>query len=382
MLNRLLNKLAPRPHPELMRQRIRLARSLTMALIFLLGLWLMVEVVFRILLPPQIDYPFLLDLLAILFLGICAAISVWLLGRQRLIAAGYLLAIAFFVFATANLVLHPEGAPFLGAVYMLPILIAGAMIGGLSPYPFMACGIVALTVIFFTLFDQHSVSSQINNPFEAYLFLISHIFLYVGAAGIVHFLSGQIASTVAQLHSHAEHLNELAKTDPLTGLANRRHLIEQLEREFDRARRYQRPLTLLYMDLDSFKSINDRHGHLFGDEVLRGSGRSMGAVLRSTDLLARIGGDEFAVLLPESGMTAARNVAKKLRKAINAYGEQLGPVVQSLSFCAGISQIHPDDVSIDDMLIRADSAQYLAKKSGRSDTYTEQDLEQASQTAR
>jgi len=380
MPNRLLTKLAPRPHPELVRQRIELARSLSLALIFLLGLWLVVEVVFRILLPPQIYYPFLLDLLTIIILFICTATVVWLLGRQQLIAAGYLLAIAFFIFTTANLILHPEDAPFLSAVYILPILIAGAMIGGFASYPFMLGGIVALTIVFFNLFDQASVSTPVNNPFEGYLFLISHIFLYVGAAGIMHFLSGQISRTVQQLHSHAEHLNDLAKTDPLTGLANRRHLIEQLEREFDRARRYQRPLTLLYMDLDNFKSINDRHGHLFGDEVMRGSARCMGAVLRSTDLLARIGGDEFAVLLPETGMSAARNVSKKLRKAINAYGEQLGPMVQGLSFCAGISQIHPDDVSIDDMLIRADSAQYLAKKSGKSDTYTEYDLEQTNYT--
>ena len=160
----------------------------------------------------------------------------------------------------------------------------------------------------------------------------------------------------------------------MTGLANRRWLMEQLGRGVLRARRYRRPLSLLYLDLDGFKAINDRFGHLFGDEVLTSAGRAMKAVLRSTDLLARIGGDEFVVLLPETAIEGAYNVTAKLRKALTSYGQQLGPAVPMLSFCAGVSQLHPDDTTIDDILSRADEAQYLAKGTGPGHTRSEKEL--------
>jgi diguanylate cyclase (GGDEF)-like protein len=157
-------------------------------------------------------------------------------------------------------------------------------------------------------------------------------------------------------------------------LANRRHLIEQLEREFARARRYRRPLSLLYLDLDGFKAVNDRFGHMFGDEILRGVAKSMQAVLRSTDLLARIGGDEFAVLLPETNLEGGQKVANKLRKALVAYSQRLGPMIPALTFCAGASQLLKEDRSIDDILARADDAQYLAKSTGKAHTRTQVEL--------
>jgi diguanylate cyclase (GGDEF)-like protein len=213
----------------------------------------------------------------------------------------------------------------------------------------------------------------------AFIFLISHIVFYLGSSAIFQFLSIQVTNTIASLHSDRQRLTELAQTDPLTGLANRRFLIDQLAREFDRAKRYNRPLSLLYLDLDGFKALNDQHGHLFGDEILRGTARSLRAVLRSTDLLARMGGDEFAVLLPETTQDEASNVARKLRKALAAYGKQLGPVVPMLTFSAGVSQLRAADSSIDDILIRADSAQYLAKQTGRGGIRTSFDLERIDQ---
>jgi diguanylate cyclase (GGDEF)-like protein len=167
---------------------------------------------------------------------------------------------------------------------------------------------------------------------------------------------------------------KIAHTDPLTGLANRRHLFERLESEFSRAQRYRRPFCLLYIDMDGFKAINDEFGHLFGDEILRGSARAMQAVLRATDALARIGGDEFAVLLPETDLVGAEQVANKLRKALTAYGAQLSPSLPSLTLSIGVGQIGEDDDAIEDILSRADKAQYLAKSSGKALTRTQHDL--------
>jgi diguanylate cyclase (GGDEF)-like protein len=212
-------------------------------------------------------------------------------------------------------------------------------------------------------------------PATSFIVLGSQIVLFIGTAAIIYSLSNQVQRTIDHLHEQADRLVDLAQTDPLTGLPNRRYFIELLTREFARARRYHRPLTLLYLDLDDFKELNDRHGHLFGDEILRGASRSLKAVLRSTDLLARIGGDEFAVLLPETNLGGAQNVAKKLRRALIAFGQQVSPIVPPLTFCGGISQLREGDTSVDDVLARADSAQYLAKDMGKDDTRTEMDLE-------
>jgi diguanylate cyclase (GGDEF)-like protein len=131
---------------------------------------------------------------------------------------------------------------------------------------------------------------------------------------------------------------------------------------------------LLYLDLDGFKAINDRFGHMFGDEILRGVAVSLLAVLRSTDLLARFGGDEFAVLLPETDLEGAVSVAEKLRRALASYSQQLGPAVPVLSFCAGASSLLEADTSVDDVLARADQAQYLAKDTGKAHTRTQREL--------
>ena len=193
----------------------------------------------------------------------------------------------------------------------------------------------------------------------------------LGSAAILHTLMRHIHETIGRLHQQTEQMTELAHTDPLTNLGNRRFFMEQLGREFARARRHHRPLSLIYLDLDGFKGINDRFGHLFGDDILRGVGRSMQSILRSTDLLSRIGGDEFAVLLPETGQPGAVNVAAKLRKALAAYVHQFGGALPGLTFCAGVAQLRESDSTIDDILARADDAQYVAKANGKDHTRTQ-----------
>ncbi|MCK5052800.1 MAG: GGDEF domain-containing protein, partial [Anaerolineales bacterium] len=158
--------------------------------------------------------------------------------------------------------------------------------------------------------------------------------------------------------------------------ANRRFFVEQLEREFARAKRYRRPLTLLYLDLDDFKSINDRFGHVVGDDVIRNLSLSMRAVLRSTDLLARIGGDEFAVLLTETTIKGGVGVANKLKRALIAFTSRPDNVISSLTFSAGLAQYRFEDESIDDLLARADHAQYQAKDAGKGQIRTQQDTMQ------
>jgi diguanylate cyclase (GGDEF)-like protein len=154
---------------------------------------------------------------------------------------------------------------------------------------------------------------------------------------------------------------ELADLDALTGLHNRRYFHETLEREVSRARRYRRPISLVLLDLDDFKSVNDRFGHLSGDEVLAEVGERIRAVVRTADIACRIGGEEFAVLLPESGLGDAEQLYERLANAVVA-----SPVGDAgdLTISGGITHLHPDD-SPTSFFERADAALYSAKGAGK-----------------
>lgn len=375
MFKRLRKNLSPIDQPELMRYRIRLAGVLIIAFFVVLVLWLIAAVVTKVILNFESSYPFTLDIGLIAMLSFLGSGSLWLISHHRLGRAGYLLATTFFVFATLGLVLFPEALYVMSATYLISILTAGALVGGGSTFLFAFGGSVAISVNWVHTWNTPPNPVSGFQPSISLLVLGSQILLFIGTAAILYSLSNQARHTIDHLHEQADRLVDLAQTDPLTALPNRRYFIELLEREFARARRYYRPLTLLYLDLDEFKELNDRHGHLFGDEILRGASRSLKAVLRSTDLLARIGGDEFAVLLPETNLRGAQNVASKLRRALMAFGQQISPIIPPLTFCGGISQLREGDASIDDILARADSAQYLAKELGKDDTRTEMDLE-------
>lgn len=157
-----------------------------------------------------------------------------------------------------------------------------------------------------------------------------------------------------------------ARSDELTGLANRRHLFTAGSHLFELAQRYQHPLSLLMFDLDHFKAINDRHGHQVGDRALQGVARLAEAQLRSVDLLARYGGEEFVILLPETDLAGAQEVAERIRAAIA--DQVLVPDDRALraTVSIGITTLIADqDDRLDRLIGRADAALYRAKNCGR-----------------
>lgn len=160
-------------------------------------------------------------------------------------------------------------------------------------------------------------------------------------------------------------LLELATTDSLTGLHNRRHFMDSAHQEFDRARRYQMPLSLLLLDADHFKAINDRYGHPVGDQALQALAAIGRRLLREVDLFARIGGEEFAILLPQTDHPAAWNVAERLRQAIIDQPTITGEGPLRLTVSLGLASLGPATVDLDDLLRRADVALYQAKQNGR-----------------
>src|SRR3954470_18675802 len=154
---------------------------------------------------------------------------------------------------------------------------------------------------------------------------------------------------------------QLADLDALTGLHNRRYFHETLAREVSRAHRYNRRLALIVFDLDDFKGINDRIGHLSGDGVLAEAAERIRDVVRSADIACRVGGDEFAVILPESTLSDADQLYARLRSALSSRPVgQAGPLTMS----AGMAEVQPDDDAIA-FFQRADHALYGAKEAGK-----------------
>lgn len=174
-----------------------------------------------------------------------------------------------------------------------------------------------------------------------------------------------IEATNASLNELNEHLNRLARTDSLTGCASRRHFQACLETELVRAGRYGRECSLLLIDIDFFKQINDRHGHAAGDEALRHFVQIVRQQLRSQDELGRLGGEEFAVLLPETGLANAIAAAERIRCAVEAAPLRFGGVQIPLTASFGVACRESPAESADALLQRADTALYAAKSGGR-----------------
>jgi len=159
-------------------------------------------------------------------------------------------------------------------------------------------------------------------------------------------------------------LRRLATTDALTGAGNRRHFLAVVGTELERALRHDRPLSVLMLDIDHFKSINDGYGHAIGDEALQSFVRTCTCTLREHDMLGRLGGEEFAILLPETTLAGAVEVAERLRQLVEESSISLSQGALRLTTSIGVSEVREgDDVS--SLLSRADKALYEAKRSGR-----------------
>ena len=160
-------------------------------------------------------------------------------------------------------------------------------------------------------------------------------------------------------------VRENSVRDGLTGCYNRTHALEVIDTELRRARRSQSPIALIMFDLDRFKDVNDRYGHLCGDAVLATVGRRMKEVLRGSDLKCRYGGEEFLVLLPETPLDGGTRVAEALRRDIADASIHWGTDTLAITASFGVTVALPNEVNTAALLARVDAALYRAKDEGR-----------------
>lgn len=183
-------------------------------------------------------------------------------------------------------------------------------------------------------------------------------------------MAAKLEETKHKQFEMLQKLEELAITDDLTGLYNRRELNRLMEAEYKRAKRYNRPFSMIMLDIDHFKQYNDTFGHLFGDKVIKWVAKLIATNTRSTNYVARYGGDEFVILLPETTCIDAYWAAERIRKTIVGTpfcGKDNNghPIQLSLTVSLGISELTNDIFSVGAFFSRTDQALYLSKNNGR-----------------
>ena len=174
-----------------------------------------------------------------------------------------------------------------------------------------------------------------------------------------------IYADVTDLVDQADRLKILASVDGMTGLFNRRHFLSLAEIEWNRYQRYRRDMSLVLFDIDRFKSINDRFGHQAGDHVITQIAAICQQHKRKSDLIARFGGEEFLLLLPETALAAAQRVAERMRRKVELRAFSFSSNAFNATISVGVAEANPSMNTIFDLIKVADRALYVAKESGR-----------------
>ena len=230
---------------------------------------------------------------------------------------------------------------------------------------FAAYGLFMVSRAFLTALDPGPHNLYDPNLIQTFTFLTP---LLLGIAWTFGFVMLNSERLELDLKNAQVELQRLATTDSLTGICNNRCFFENGEREIQRARRYERPLSVLMFDIDHFKRINDTYGHAAGDQVLVAITAACRTLLRDIDIFGRLGGEEFAILLPETDLAGGKATAERLRSAITGTRIETGGATPHVTISVGVSVLLPDDDSIEQVLKRADDAMYGAKRSGRNRT--------------
>ncbi|MFC5302730.1 sensor domain-containing diguanylate cyclase [Azospira restricta] len=211
-----------------------------------------------------------------------------------------------------------------------------------------------------------AVSAATDDVMESWRRQMLIIVLLASGVSVASLLAARrLARVLNELSARNAELQHLATTDLMTGVHNRHHFLSLLYHEFARGRRHWVPLSLMVLDLDFFKQINDGYGHAAGDEALRAFARAAKGCLREMDAVGRLGGEEFAILLPNTQVAHAEAVAERIRAAVARIAIETEQGTVRFTTSIGVTQTIAEDESVDAVLARADAALYNAKAAGR-----------------
>ena len=244
-------------------------------------------------------------------------------------------------------------------IMMLALFIVQKIIDIKEVYYYLLAGFSFVYISLFTGTMEHIYTypvSEVN--------ILEDLFRLVGF--------GFVIAAIIKWIKHDEEIKvkllELASIDDLTGIMNRRVFDIEFKRDFANAKRYNKALSLVTIDLDNFKAINDKHGHFFGDLVLKMFAKEVTSLLREGDIFSRWGGDEFCLILPETSGVNAMKVAEKIRFAVKNIHVKTDKSPIYFTVSLGVTEFHNDDKDAMIMIDRADKALYDAKQAGRDKT--------------
>jgi diguanylate cyclase (GGDEF)-like protein len=269
------------------------------------------------------------------------------LGTAKFVVEGSV-AITF-----ATLLVLLTGAQDSPFFFTFPLIVGGAALVVSPPVTFVLAAIASLGYIFATAFPGTEAVAQVT---------VANVGINLTALVLLAY----VATVIAREQRHARDAAvRLSTVDPLTGLFNRTFFFASVDREIARSLRSNRGFCLLMMDLDELKTINDKHGHYFGDQVLRGVGEVIRSGVRKIDTAARYGGDEFVVLLPETDPTGAWVLAEKVRIGVTELDVAVAGAAISTSISVGVVAFPDDGQTSDALMISADQAMYASKRGGK-----------------
>ncbi|UTW10089.1 sensor domain-containing diguanylate cyclase [Marinobacterium rhizophilum] len=283
-----------------------------------------------------------LTLLIGLALGLFPALGAWLWYRGHQIARGYTLAWSVWSLTVIGAVLR-----FTGILPSDPFSIGATRVGMISQTVLLAFALADRINILRTektRAEMRELSASVRSTAE---------------------LEAKVKERTQELEAARQQAEVLAREDPLTGLLNRRAFFERGNEEVGRALRHGQPLSVIMLDIDSFKTVNDAFGHGVGDRVIREVARTLTAVLRDSDIKARMGGEEFAVVLVQTPLDSALQLAERLRQAVEACRVETASATVGVTSSFGVAQLAGDTNTLETILASADSALYQAKNSGR-----------------
>lgn len=353
---------------------------LLMGLIALFGAHLQLE--------PAASKTFLIvgDLVAI----ICASITVVLITKGKAIRAAWLFIVALLVMITLHNILgdifssatldytRAEQTTLSGLVFIFGLTLCAfnfsqMLVGAVAMNAVLLGNIAALAYFHYNMGIQgeplaHFIGSLIILALAGLIavgvFRMNHKALTIVAKNNLE-LEQLVQLRTQELRAAKEYAEQLARTDMLSGLHNRRSFFELGEKEFLRCLRYDRPLSMIMLDIDQFKQVNDSLGHHAGDEAIRVVSELLMTNSRPTDIIGRLGRDEFVILLPETGEGETMALAERLREKVAGMAINYEKDWFYLTVSLGVAQLTPVEETVDDLLVRADKALYRAKKAGR-----------------